>query len=437
MSHQPWRIEDFPQAELPDQIATLGAGADALVQEGRLAEAETVYRRILDVAPYNLRALTFIAMRAFETGRYEESVDLLQEAIRLEPGRNTLHRNLAFVRLLQGLYGKALESIDQAIALAPDSALNHLHRGVILENLGQGNEALMSYGRALARDPTLRLSLTSLPPRVRTLAARAISRLTPVLQERIAAAEREVSEMHRAPLPPRAREFIEIVKGLRPRVSTEPRQGRAWLFYPGLAARPWFERGEFDWMRDFESAHATIRAEFEALEDAPDLTPLSSNLAARSGPSPEPTGWRRISLYESGIAFPKVLHRCPETFAALKHLPLAQGRGHFPDVRFATLRSGAHAFSPPAPSNVKLTLQLGLLVPDTCSLTVGGETRRWRKGRTLIFDDSFEMSACNESPTDLTVLAAEIWHPALEPIERELIERTIDAQARFSEEYLA
>ncbi|EQD54971.1 Aspartyl/Asparaginyl beta-hydroxylase [mine drainage metagenome] len=435
--NQPWRIEDFPPAELSDQVATLGTGADALVQQGRLAEAETVYRRILEVAPHNVRALTFIAMRAFDTGRYEESAALLQQTIRQDPNRSTLHRNMAFVRLAQGLYGKALESIDRAIALNPDSALNYLHRGVILENLGREADSLESYGRALARDPTLRLALPSLPPRVRALAQRAIGRLAPILHARIDAAWHEVESAHGTPLPERARHFVEILKGIKPPAYEDPHQRPRFLFYPGLGARAWFERGEFGWIRAFESAHSAIRSEFEALDD----TFGQSELPARSAHPEHARGqtgspdWNRVHLYQSGFPAPRILHCCPETFAALKHLPLAQGRDHFPDVTFSTLRSGARLPAHHGQSNVKLTLHLGLVVPEASSLTVGRETRHWRKGRALIFDDSFEQSACNEGPTALTVLVADIWNPALTAIEQELIERVIDAQARFAGEY--
>ncbi len=436
--HKPWRAEDFPQAELPDQIATLDAGADALVARGRLADAEAVYRRILEVAPHNIRALTFIAMRAFDAGRYEESVALLQQTLKLDPIRSTLHRNLALARLAQGLPGKALESIDRAIELDPELALNHLHRGIILENQGRETDALASFGRALARDPTLKLAPPDLPPRVRALAQRALGHLAPILLARIDEAHKAVETTHGKPLPERARLFVQIFKGEKPPPYEAPTQRPGFLFYPGLGARPWFERGEFDWIHAFESACPAIRSEFEKLEDTlqePGI-PARASAPGRWQHLAGSLDWSRIPLFQAGIPVPKIIQRCPETFAALKHLPLAQGHGHFPEVYFSTLRPGVRVPDHQGPSNAKLTIQLGLVVPDA-SLAVGGETRRWKRGRTLILDDSFEHHASNEGPTSLTTLIADIWNPALDGIERELIERLIDARTRFSQEYFS
>ncbi len=434
---KPWRAEDFPQADLTDQIAVLVAGANALVREGRLEDAEAVYRRILKTAPHNLQAITFVALRAFDAGRYEESIVHLKEALVLDPNRDSLHRNLALVRLAQGLNGKALQAIDRAIELNPDSALNHLHRGVILESLDRKSEALASYGRALARDPVLRHLPSGLPPKIRALAHRAISHLAPILLARIDAAQREVETASGAPLPARARDFLEIFKGLTPRVYEDSNQRPEFLFYPGLNPRPWFERGEFSWIRALESATPAIRTEFEALDaglEEPHL-PAQSACPKHWQHLAGSLAWGSFPLYRSGVPVPKILHVCPGTFSALKCLPLAQGRGHSPEVFFSTLKPGTHLPAHHGQSNAWVTIHLALVVPDESTIQVGGETRHWRKGRTLIFDDSFKHVARNEGSAALTVLTANIWNPALSAIERELIERVIDAHSRFSEEY--
>jgi Aspartyl/Asparaginyl beta-hydroxylase/Tetratricopeptide repeat len=49
---------------------------------------------------------------------------------------------------------------------------------------------------------------------------------------------------------------------------------------------------------------------------------------------------------------------------------------------------------------------------------VGGEARETRFGRLMIFDDSYEHSAWNDSDAPRIVLIFEIWHPALSAAER-------------------
>jgi aspartate beta-hydroxylase len=434
----PIRIEDFPVAELPDQIVTLAASADALAQEGRRSEAEAVYQRVLEAAPHHLRAMTYLAMSAFETGRHEESVRYLLEAIRIEPNRSILHRNLALVRLAQGLYSKGLEAIDRAIELNPEDALNHLHRGNLLESLGQETPALESYGRGLARDPALRLATPSLPPGIRALAQRAIGRLAPIRLARIDEVAAEVEARHGIPLPPRARRFLEIFKGLAPPVHEHPLQKPEFLFYPELGARPWFERGEFGWTRAFESRTEEIRAEFEALGSSLEEAYVPESPARTIwSPLAGSHDWGSFHLYRSGTPIPRILHLCPNTFTALKSLPLARGRSHAPEVFFSVLKPGVELPPHHGLSNAKLTLHLGLLVPPETAIQVGGEIRHWKEGRTLVFDDSFEHTAWNHDARPRAVLIVDIWNPALTPPEQELVERTIDVHSRFYEEYFS
>ena len=59
------------------------------------------------------------------------------------------------------------------------------------------------------------------------------------------------------------------------------------------------------------------------------------------------------------------------------------------------------------------------MVPDGCGIRVGAETRAWREGELMIFDDSFEHEAWNRGTSDRTVLLFEIWRPDIDADERE------------------
>ncbi len=437
-------IDQYPVAELPDQIIMLCRSAEALVQDGRLREAEEVYTCVLKAAPHNLGALTFLSLRAYETGRYEESVRLLQAAIRVAPRNLLLHQNLAFARRAQGLPEAALEAIDRAIELAPDSAIPHLNRGSILETLEREQEALLAYGRALRLEPALRMNPAAQPPGIRDLAVRAVSRLTPVRFAVIDRAVQEVETLFGEKIPERARDFLEIFKGVKLPVYEDPLQKPEFLFYPGLKPKPWFERGEFSWIKTFEAAISDIAAEYRDLASgatgaapaeayvpkAAQKSPLWQNLAGS-------LDWESFHLYRSSHPIHGVIQRCPKTFAALRHLPLARGRNHAPEVFFSILKPGTHLPPHHGLSNAKLTIHLGLSIPEQTGIKVGGETRQWREGRTLIFDDSFEHEAWNAGTVPRVVLIADIWNPALSPVEQELVARVIEAHDDFTQEYMA
>ena len=55
--------------------------------------------------------------------------------------------------------------------------------------------------------------------------------------------------------------------------------------------------------------------------------------------------------------------------------------------------------------------------------------RRWQVGETLIFDDTIEHEARNDSDELRVVLIFDLWNPLLIPTERELV-RTMTAAAR-------
>jgi aspartyl/asparaginyl beta-hydroxylase (cupin superfamily) len=60
-----------------------------------------------------------------------------------------------------------------------------------------------------------------------------------------------------------------------------------------------------------------------------------------------------------------------------------------------------------------LICHIPLIVPDDCAIRVGNETRAWRTGEALIFDDSFEHEAWNNSADTRVILLFEIWRPEI------------------------
>lgn len=70
----------------------------------------------------------------------------------------------------------------------------------------------------------------------------------------------------------------------------------------------------------------------------------------------------------------------------------------------------------------------GALVREAAeALRVGNETRAWREGETLIFDDSFEHEAWNRSPETRVVLLFEIWRPEISAPEQAALARVFEA----------
>jgi aspartyl/asparaginyl beta-hydroxylase (cupin superfamily) len=69
-------------------------------------------------------------------------------------------------------------------------------------------------------------------------------------------------------------------------------------------------------------------------------------------------------------------------------------------------------------TNARLIAHWPLIVPDDCGFRVGGETRKWKTGTPLVFDDMTVHEAWNDSDRMRVVLIADLWRPELTPLER-------------------
>ena len=68
---------------------------------------------------------------------------------------------------------------------------------------------------------------------------------------------------------------------------------------------------------------------------------------------------------------------------------------NFHDFIFSVMQPGTVVWPHTGPTNARLRLHLGLVVPEdykNVNLTVAEQTRYWEEGKVLTFDDSFEHS---------------------------------------------
>jgi protein O-GlcNAc transferase len=127
--------------------------AIALHQQGRLFEAERIYREILRRQPDHIDALHLLGVIAFQTLHAERAVELIGRAIKLKPNLAEAHNNLGNVLLALKRPADALASYDQAIALNPNFAEAHNNRGIALTELKRFAEVVASCDKAIALKP--------------------------------------------------------------------------------------------------------------------------------------------------------------------------------------------------------------------------------------------------------------------------------------------
>jgi tetratricopeptide (TPR) repeat protein len=125
----------------------------ALLQQGKLAEAERIYREVLQQQPHHFDALHLLGLVALQTRRTERGVELITKAIELSPNVAAAHCNLGMGLNELKRHEEALASFDKAIALKPDFAEAYNNRGMVLENLNRHEEALANCDKAVVLKP--------------------------------------------------------------------------------------------------------------------------------------------------------------------------------------------------------------------------------------------------------------------------------------------
>jgi aspartyl/asparaginyl beta-hydroxylase (cupin superfamily) len=68
-----------------------------------------------------------------------------------------------------------------------------------------------------------------------------------------------------------------------------------------------------------------------------------------------------------------------------------------------------------------LLVHLPLIIPPGCGFRVGAEVREWIPGKALVFDDTMEHEAWNDSDVPRAVMIFDIWNPSLSAAERDMV----------------
>jgi hypothetical protein len=231
----------------------------------------------------------------------------------------------------------------------------------------------------------------------------------------------------------RLRQAVEIMTGQRELFLSGP----SVFYYPYLANRQFFEREEFAWVRNLEAHTSAIKAELEAvLAEGADFRPYVEDDPDRPrrefhGLHGDPS-WAALYLWKNGQLVEENAARFPRTMAALDSVPITHIGTRTPSVLFSRLTPGAHIPPHRGMLNCRLICHLPLIVPDGCWLRVGNETRSWEQGKLMIFDDSIEHEAKNESSETRIVLLFDIWRPELDDDEKAGISGVFNTIDRFT-----
>jgi aspartyl/asparaginyl beta-hydroxylase (cupin superfamily) len=401
--------------------ALIGA-AEAAVTQGRFADAKQPLLQALNAAPQNPNVLAAAGNLALRSGDSAGARAFIDRAIALEPGNPRFRVNLASVlRVLQEPQAE-LEALDQALRLDPYYYVANLQKGALFELQGKPKAAAGAYHAALSSIPAgtaIPAPLQSVIERARGLVRANFDALEEYLQERMKA----VRAHHSAAASRRVDDCLAIFAGRKRVYHQQPTM----THFPGLPAITFFDRADFPWIQELEAATDDIRGELEnllasCLEDfnpyvsyGPD-TPLAQWQELNNS-----RRWSALFLYQDGKRIEKNIARCPLTAAALARAPLVDIPDRAPTAFFSRLEPKTRIPPHTGSSNTRLTVHIPLIIQPDCGFRVGSDVRIWEVGKALIFDDTIEHEAWNDSDQPRVVMIFDIWNPLLTPAERELM----------------
>jgi aspartate beta-hydroxylase len=424
------------------QIATLTESAMQLAKSGDLAGAERIFEKILEAAPYHVRSLNALATRAMERGDINRAQILLERAVKAAPDRPMLHENLGQVLRTKGENEEALNCFRKAAELKPEFVYPWIYQAETLENLGRHEEAAFMYAKVsklappeeiIATDPAIRAGK-------RPLIMQAIAAFKNIMYQHLLETLQEPLEEFGEPALQRVIECAKIKSGVSRATYQHALQHPDWLYVPGVKPQAFFEPDQFDWTQGLQSFTSTIKTELLALlEDKTRLAPYVN--IEGDGDKKQWTNlnhsdaWSSFHLFKAAGRIGENCERFPITLKALDHIPLVHIKQHAPEVFFSILKPGTHIPPHFGLGNYKLAVHLPLLVPDSCQIRVGHETRGWSEGECLIFDDSFQHEAWNNSEQIRAVLIMEIWNPELTEPEKIGITKIVQGLNAFNEKF--
>ena len=403
------------------------------MREGRADEGRRLWELVLARAPEDPQALYVLGFLALQRGAPATARDYLKRSVAVRPDDKLAYMTLAVALRESGDIEGEAAALQAALTVDPYFLPALLSLGAFHERGKRPRKAAEIYRNALKIVPDERGWPAELRDHL-THARKVRDADDDAFHAFLVAQTAEDRARHAGADFARFDQGVAIMTGRSQPFFPEP----AAFLVPRLPAIPFFEREAFPFLAALEAETATIRDELLAgLKDLEGFvpyvrytpgTPLNQwaelNHSAR---------WSTLFLWQHGRKIEENQRRFPKTAAILASLPMADIDGLCPTAMFSAL--APHTTIPPhtGETNARLVVHLPLVIPPDCLYRVGAEQRRWVEGECLIFDDSIEHEARNDSDELRIVLIFDVWNPLLSEAERDMTRAAMQARRAYFE----
>lgn len=321
----------------------------------------------------------------------------------------------------------ALDAVNKSLKLQPQNPQALLFKADTLWHSDDKNTAAEFYQGFLIQaeqTPQLAPDLQAQIPRAQANYKSVEDEQLNYLQEQLKALNLDIESTG-----PRFQEALDISMGKKQFYPQQPSK----FFFPQLPHIQFFDTAQFEWIEQLESATATIKQELEAalasgVEFEPYLQSSEEVPTLSQSKNWNNDDWGAFYLWKSGDLQESAEQHFPNTLKVLESIPFARVAGSSPNVLFSRLRPKTRIDPHHGFLNTRLICHLPLIVPENCgALRCGNESRPWQEGKVMIFDDSIEHEAWNDSDSERVVLIFEIWRPELSEAERDAVAKLLNS----------
>ncbi len=377
------------------------------------------------------RSLAEQGMAALRSGDADRARGLLARA-GPELNETVVWINLAIAERMLENADSEWQALHKALEREPRSLPALLMKGALLERRGETPEAAQTYGSALMVAPPFH----QLPRELQGSVRHAYEVNKKWNESRADFLAAYLDKTLGKAVTQRFSQSVDVLSGRKSIYRQQPHH----YFFPELPTIQFFDREDFPWLKGVEDATDKIRNEFLSVfradegfspyVDYPSHAPVDEwaelNRSSR---------WNAFHLWKEGRRIEENCVRCPETMAVLDQAPSPVLQQRTPSAMFSVLKPKTRIPPHTGVTNCRLVVHVPLIVPENCGFRVGNETRQWRPGEALIFDDTIEHEAWNDSGEARAVLIFDIWNPLISEDEQAMVQalyRGMDEFGGFS-----